>query len=144
MHAKDVTPAEIAPVRVLIVENESMIALDMSLSLEEVGFQVCGIVSNGAAALERAVAVRPDVVLMDVELDDGPDGIETARELRLRRVDAPIIFVTAFADPDTAARIRAVNPSGYLLKPVTPGELEAAILQAIRSRPGQRRVSDRA
>jgi CheY-like chemotaxis protein len=119
--------------RVLIVEDDAMIAWDMSLSLEAAGFQVCGIVSNGAAALERASDDVPDVVLMDVNLKEGMDGIETARAIRERRAETPIIFVTGFGDPETSARIRAVNPNGYLLKPVMPEELEAAIVRALET-----------
>jgi CheY-like chemotaxis protein len=121
--------------RVLIVEDDAMIAWDMSLSLEAAGFQVCGIVSNGAAALERANAAVPDVVLMDVNLKEGMDGIETARAIRERQAGTPIIFVTGFGDPETSARIRAVNPNGYLLKPVMPEELEAAIVRALETGP---------
>jgi CheY-like chemotaxis protein len=121
--------------RVLIVEDDAMIAWDMSLSLEAAGFQVCGIVSNGTAALERTSDAGPDVVLMDVNLKEGMDGIETARAIRERRADTPIIFVTGFGDPETSARIRAVNPSGYLLKPVMPEELEAAIVRALETGP---------
>ena len=119
--------------RVLIVEDDAMIAWDMSLSLEAAGFQVCGIVSNGAAALEQATHTGPDVVLMDVNLKEGMDGIETARALRERQSTTPIIFVTGFGDPETSARIRSVNPNGYLLKPVMPEELEAAIIRALET-----------
>jgi DNA-binding response OmpR family regulator len=119
--------------RVLIVEDDAMIAWDMSLSLEAAGFQVCGIVSNGAAALEQANHAGPDVVLMDVNLKEGMDGIETARALRARQAGTPIIFVTGFGDPETSARIRSVNPDGYLLKPVMPEELEAAIIRALET-----------
>ena len=119
--------------RVLIVEDDAMIAWDMSLSLEAAGFEVCGIVSNGAAALERADDFGADVVLMDVNLKEGMDGIETARALRRRQVETPIIFVTGFGDPETSARIRSVNPNGYLLKPVMPEELEAAVVRALET-----------
>ena len=121
--------------RVLIVEDDAMIAWDMSLSLEAAGFQVCGIVSTGAAALEQAMAGGLDVVLMDVNLKEGMDGIETARALRERGTQAPVIFVTGFGDPETSERIRAINPNGYLLKPVMPEELEAAIIRALETGP---------
>lgn len=121
--------------RVLIVEDDAMIAWDMSLSLEAAGFQVCGIVASGAAALEQASTAGPDVVLMDVNLKDGMDGIETAEALRARRAGTPIIFVTGFGDPETSARVRAINPNGYLLKPVMPEELEAAIVRALETGP---------
>jgi CheY-like chemotaxis protein len=121
--------------RVLIVEDDAMIAWDMSLSLEAAGFQVCGIVSTGAAALEQAMAGGLDVVLMDVNLKEGMDGIETARALRERGRQTPVIFVTGFGDPETSERIRAINPNGYLLKPVMPEELEAAIIRALETGP---------
>ena len=133
MNARGVTTPNVVPVRVLIVEDDSTVALDMSLSLEAAGFQVCGIVSNGAAALEQAAEAGPDIILMDVNLKEGLDGIETARELRSRRVAASIIFVTGLADPESSARIHAVNPSAYLVKPVMPEELEAAIIQALKT-----------
>lgn len=121
--------------RILIVEDDAMIAWDMSLSLEAAGFKVCAIVSNGAAALQHVIESGPDVVLMDVNLRDGMDGIETARELLARRAGTAIIFVTGFGDPETSARIRSINPNGYLLKPVMPEELEAAIIRALETGP---------
>lgn len=112
-----------------------MIAWDMSLSLEAAGFSVCGIVSTGAAAVTQALSTSPDVVLMDVNLKDEMDGVDAALELRARGAGTPIIFVTGFGDPETSARIRAVNPNGYLLKPVMPEELEAAIVRALETGP---------
>jgi two-component system, response regulator PdtaR len=106
----------------------------MRLSLEEAGFRVCGIVSTGAAALEKAAEAGPDIVLMDVNLKEGPDGIDTARELQPQRAGMSIIFVTGLADAETSERIRTVNASGYLVKPVMPQQLEAAIIQALKIR----------
>lgn len=118
--------------RVLIVEDEGMIAWDMSLSLEAAGLEVIGIVATGAAALE-SLADGPDVVLMDVRLKEGPDGLETARAIRERGAGPAIIIITGFGDPDTAARIRAINPDAYVLKPVMPEELVQAIRQVLKS-----------
>src|SRR3954452_7573641 len=100
-----------------------MIAWDMTLGLEEAGFKVCGIAGEGAKALAQVGLDPPDLVLMDVNLKGSLDGIETAVALRTQVPNVPIIFVTGFGDPDTAARIRSVNPAGYLLKPVDPEEL---------------------
>jgi DNA-binding NarL/FixJ family response regulator len=108
-----------------------MIAWDMSLMLEAAGFEVVGTAASGDVALEKALALRPNVVLMDVNLNNGMDGVETARALRARGADAAVIFVTGFGDPETARRIRAFGPSDYLLKPVEPETLEAAITGAL-------------
>ena len=108
-----------------------MIAWDMSLMLEGAGFEVAGIVVTAAAALRQAAAAAPDVILMDVAIRGEMDGIEVARALRARGVRTPIVFVTGYDDPETAARIGAVNPEGYLRKPLLAEELEQAVRRAI-------------
>lgn len=133
MHKNDAPASRAAP-RILIVEDDAMIAWDMSLILEAAGFEVVGTAASGNVALEKALALRPNVVLMDVNLNNGMDGVETARALRARGDDAAVIFVTGFGDPETARRIRDFGPSDYLLKPVEPETLEAAITGALERR----------
>lgn len=117
--------------RVLIVEDDAMIAWDTALTLEGAGFEVAGIVATGADAVAQAVT-EPDLILMDVNLKGEMDGIETARALRARGTRARIIFITGYGDPQTAARVRAFAPDGYLLKPVMPEELEAVVREALQ------------
>ena len=112
-----------------------MIAWDLSLSLEEAGFEVCGIAASGDAAIALASETRPDLLLMDVNLKGGTNGIETAMSLRAGGTNAPVIFVTGFGDPETARRIRAADPAGYLLKPVQPEELIDLILRVLDTAP---------
>lgn len=116
--------------RVLIVEDDALLAWEMALDLETAGFQVCGVVASGPAALEGIVA-GPAVVLMDVDLKGELDGTETVRRLRAQGHKTPVVFVTGFADPETKARIQALSGSAHLLKPVRPEELVAAVQRAL-------------
>ena len=102
--------------RVLIVEDEAITALDLATELRGLGYDVCGIVDTAEDAVTVAAQERPQVVLMDVRLADGGDGIEAAREVGLRQ-DAAIIFLTAHSDEATLARALVVSPAGYLIKP---------------------------
>jgi diguanylate cyclase (GGDEF)-like protein len=112
--------------RVLIVEDEAITALDLATELRGLGYDVCGIVDTAEDAVTVAAQERPQVVLMDVRLADGGDGIEAAREVGLRQ-DAAIIFLTAHSDEATLARALVVSPAGYLIKPFRARELKVAI-----------------
>ena len=112
--------------RVLIVEDEAITALDLATELRGLGYDVCGIVDTVEDAVTAAAQERPQVVLMDVRLADGGDGIEAAREVGLRQ-DAAIIFLTAHSDEATLARALVVSPAGYLIKPFRARELKVAI-----------------
>jgi len=120
--------------RILIVEDDSLIAWDMAVALEDAGCEIIGIVSDGAAALIQTTTSHPDVVLMDVHIAGDRDGVETARAFGERGTGPAIIFVTGYRDPETAERIRKFNPDGYLLKPVMPEELEAAVIRVLEAR----------
>jgi len=111
---------------VMVVEDEYVLARDLANRLEQFGYQVCGPASQGAAALELAGQCRPDLVLMDIRLGGDLDGIATAVELR-RRLDVPVVFLTAFADDDTLERAKVAEPHGYLLKPCEDRELRTVI-----------------
>jgi len=121
--------------RILIVEDDAMIAWDLNMSLQEAGFEVCGIAASSDSAIDLASVTRPDLVLMDVNLKGEADGIETAKSLRARGIEAPVIFVTGFGDAETASRIRSVDPAGYLLKPVLPDELVDLIHRVLDTAP---------
>lgn len=114
--------------RVLIVEDEALVALDMAMILNTAGYQVIGTKPTGdsaLAALQVAAAEEslPDLVLMDIALRGTLDGIETTKRIRSTYSDLPIVFVTGQADPITRARAETTNPAGYLLKPFTPEQL---------------------
>src|SRR5262245_59355254 len=84
----------------IIVEDEALIARDLACRLDEIGFEVIAAVDNGTAALRAVDERRPDIVLMDIHIKGGIDGITTAERLRERH-DVPVIFVTAWADQHT-------------------------------------------
>jgi diguanylate cyclase (GGDEF)-like protein len=116
--------------RVLIVEVEAVTALDLSRELAGLGYDVCGVVDTSAEAVRLAVETRPDVVLVDVRLADGGDGIDTAREIA-RRHDTAIVFLTGQADEATLERALEVCPFGFLIKPFRARDLRVAIELAL-------------
>ena len=115
---------------ILIVEDENIVALDMRMRLDSLGYRVVGVVDNGQAALDFILKTPPDLVLMDIKLKGGADGIETARAAR-EKVEVPIIFVTAFTDEGTLERAKLASPYGYIVKPFHERELRIAIELAL-------------
>jgi signal transduction histidine kinase len=115
---------------ILIVEDENIVALDMRMRLESMGYHVLGVVDTGEAALDFIARNRPDLVLMDIKLKGGSDGIETARKAR-ETIEIPIIFVTAFTDEGTLERAKLASPYGYVVKPFHERELRIAIELAL-------------
>lgn len=85
---------------ILIVEDESIVALDLQMRLTRLGYRVVGIAASGTEALQLAEQFQPDLTLMDIRLKGALDGIETAQALR-QRLDAPIVYLTAYADEAT-------------------------------------------
>jgi diguanylate cyclase (GGDEF)-like protein/PAS domain S-box-containing protein len=112
--------------RVLIVEDERIIAFDLQRRLESFGFAVAGSVATGAAALEFCSRDRPDLVLMDIMLEGDLDGIETAR-LILERYQVSSVFLTAYSDTATLDRAKAAQPLAYIIKPFKERELHTTL-----------------
>lgn len=117
-------------IRILLVEDEAIIALDLRQRLEGLGFVVTGIAVNGIDALALAETTRPTLVLMDINIQGSIDGIETAARMTAR-MDVPIVFLTAYADGPTVERAKVVRPYGYLLKPFEERELATTIEMAV-------------
>jgi CheY-like chemotaxis protein len=122
--------AAVAGERVLVVEDESIVARDLAERLVRLGYAVPGVASSGAHAIALAELLEPDLVLMDVTLKGDMDGIAAAETIRARR-PVPIVFVTAYADPATVERAKRVAPFGYILKPFDARELEIAVELAL-------------
>jgi DNA-binding response OmpR family regulator len=101
---------------ILIVEDESLIALDLKRELEHAGFTVVMIADNADEALLNVERLRPALVLMDIRLHGDQDGIETADLIR-RNFHIPVMFVTALADRETISRARITGPFDYIVKP---------------------------
>lgn len=92
--------------RILIVEDEILVARDLEQQLTALGYQVAGIAATGALALQLVAEMQPHLILMDIRLQGALDGIATAEQIRLRHL-LPIIYLTAHADSATVARARA-------------------------------------
>lgn len=116
--------------QIFIVEDEFIIADDIQESLREIGYSVCGMAASGEAAMEKLEQIRPDLILMDVFLKGGMDGIETADRVRAA-FDVPVVFLTAYANDDIIDKAKTTGAFGYLIKPFTDRELRAAIEMAM-------------
>ncbi|MBX3006770.1 MAG: PAS domain S-box protein [Melioribacteraceae bacterium] len=115
-----------SPLKILIVEDQLIIAAELSAALKNFNYEVVGIANTSAKAISLTKEKSPDIILMDIMLKDGDDGIETA--LKIKTVaDLPIIFVTAYSDRSTIERVKSVGPAGYLIKPFNHNELYSAI-----------------
>lgn len=116
--------------KILIVEDNAIIAKDLQWQLEDLGYVVPFIASTGNEAIRRARENKIDLVLMDVMLEGEMDGIETADQMRTK-CRVPVVYLTAYADDETIKRARKTEPYGYLLKPVSNIEMRSAIEMAI-------------
>lgn len=112
--------------RILIVEDEKIVSLELEKLLNTIGFLQVDRTGTGEEAIKIAKTKKPDLILMDIKLAEMMDGI-TSAETILHEQDVPIIFLTAYADNETIERVKLVNPYGYLLKPYKKSELEVAI-----------------
>jgi PAS domain S-box-containing protein len=115
--------------------------------VKELGYSVVGTATTSAEALERAAETQPDLVLMDIQLSGDRDGIDAARELR-QRYNLAVVFLTAYADPETVERTQEVGAAGYLVKPFSQPDLRAALATAFsghrtlqRAQAGERSLS---
>ncbi|NUP10474.1 MAG: response regulator [Polyangiaceae bacterium] len=115
---------------ILVVEDEQLVALDIESRLVLLGFTVVT-AASGEEAVERARSSPPDLVLMDIRLGGGIDGIEAADRIR-STIDVPIVYLTAYADESTLKRAGGSEPYGYVLKPFDARELKATIEMALQ------------
>lgn len=114
--------------RVLIVEDESIVALHLKLQLEKLGYTVTAVADSGPLALEQMGNEPAELVLMDININGPMDGVETARRIN----DVPVIYLTAFSEEATLARARTTKPFGFLIKPFSDRELHATIQMALK------------
>lgn len=117
--------------RILIVEDEFIIAMDMQERLTALGCEVAGHVPSGEEAVESAQALHPDAIFMDVRLNGEMSGIEAARRIH-EILDVPIVFVSGQADSWTTEAASAVRHSGYLTKPFNDAQV-AEVIASLRA-----------
>ena len=119
-----------AKTQILVVEDEHIVAKDIQLRLQGLGYHIPAVASSGEEALQKAEETRPDLVLMDIRLKGPMNGVEAAEELR-RRFDIPVVYLTAYADDHTLHRAKVTEPFGYILKPFEERELYTCIEVAL-------------
>ena len=115
---------------ILVVDDERIVALDITHTLQQMGYAIAGVASTGEEAVARAGDSRPDLVLMDIKLKGSMDGIEAAERIR-ELFDVPIIYLTAYSDSQTLDRAKSSEPFGYLIKPFDERELHSTIEVAL-------------
>lgn len=114
------------PVKILVVEDEMVIAANIALQLTNLGYEVTGIIPRGEDALLHLKENQPDIVLLDINLKGKLDGIEMAKQIQKER-SIPIIYLTANADEDHFNRAKATNPYAFISKPYKKLDLQRAI-----------------
>jgi signal transduction histidine kinase len=117
--------------RILVVEDERIVARDIEKRLKKLGYVVSASVASAEAAIEKVAELRPDLVLMDIRLKGQMDGIEAAEHIRTE-YETPVIYLTAYADEATLQRAKATEPFGYIVKPFDERDLHVAIEVALR------------
>lgn len=124
-------------VRILIVEDEALVAMDMATMLSHIGYQVLDPVYSYEEAVKRMDDENPDIVLSDINLGKGKSGIDFAQLVR-SKYKLPLIFITSYSDKDTVAKAAVTQPNGYLIKPFSQQDLFASIEVAIASFAGNK------
>ena len=112
--------------KVLIVEDDIVLVNIAKWRLSKLGYDVCGSAGTGADAMNCVAKMRPDIVLMDINLQGEIDGIETAGRIK-KNFNIPVIFVSAYIDEATISRAKAVHPDGFIKKPFDNDSLRIAI-----------------
>ncbi len=130
-----------AKTQILVVEDEHIVAKDIQLRLQGLGYHIPAVASSGEEALQKAEETRPDLVLMDIRLKGTMNGVEAAEEVR-RRFNIPVVYLTAYADSHTLHRAKVTEPFGYILKPFEERELYTCIEVALYKHQMEQRLKE--
>lgn len=116
---------------ILVVEDEALVGMELEEGLASLGYLVPEVVNRGDEVIAALGRVVPDLVLMDIRIGGAIDGIEAAA--RIRKVSkVPVVFLTAYNDPQTLARAELVHPDGFLIKPFSETELADVVAELLR------------
>lgn len=121
------------PGKIVIVEDETIIALDIRMQLQQMGYEVTGIAATGQDAIDLVAKTQPDMVMMDIRLRGEMDGIEAAQHIQTHFGDVAILFLTAYTDNTTLHKAIQSNPAGYLLKPFDTDQLRQAVVGTLKN-----------
>jgi len=128
-----------SPARILVVEDDRVVARDLRQQLTRLGYDVVGVTARGEDACALALSTSADLALADIRLEGRMDGIDAAQEIRLA-CDIPVVFLTAYADDETLQRARLTEPHGYLLKPFEDSQLRTAVEMALYRHAADRKL----
>ena len=127
--------------KILIVEDEIIVAMGVEQKLLDLGYDVINIVDTGEDAVKCAKQLKPDLILMDIVLKGKMDGIEAAQQIH-DNLDIPIIYLTAYSDDDVLKRARITEPYGYMIKPFRKNEVKAYIEVALYKHKSEKKNSE--
>lgn len=120
-------------VRILLVEDDDIVARVADWRLQKIGYEVCGRATNSTDAVRMAEELHPDLVLMDIKISGTTDGVSTAKLLK-KTVDVPIIYLTSHTDDETITRAAETEPAGFIAKPFDDKDLKIAIELALKKK----------
>ena len=126
--------------RILIVEDEGIVAKDLQNTLEGLGYTVTAVVPSAQEAVKKAVQTQPDLVLMDIILKGYANGVEAATAIR--QLNIPVVYLTAYSDDETLRRAKVTEPYGYILKPFEERELHIAIEIALHKHAMEKKIRE--
>ncbi|MEN4044756.1 MULTISPECIES: response regulator transcription factor [Sulfurimonas] len=116
--------------KVIIVEDDEITSLNLNMSLQKHGYSVVAMCDNAPMAKSKIATHNPDVIIIDISLQESNDGIELAKTIK-EKYDIPFIYLTSYSDDDIIAQAKLTEPYGYIVKPFDPGSLHATIQMAL-------------
>lgn len=116
--------------KILVVEDQAIVAKDISVCLKKIGYDVLGTLSKGEKVVSKIEEERPDLVLMDIMLAGNMTGIEVSKKIK-EQFDIPVVFLTAYADEKTISKAKVTEPYGYVIKPFKEIDLRTSIEMAL-------------
>jgi len=115
---------------IIIVEDDEITALNLNLSLQKHGYDILAVCDNAAQAKNKVASFQPDIVIIDISLQESNDGIELAKVIRNKH-NIPFIYLTSYSDDDIISQAKLTEPYGYIVKPFDPSSLHATIQMAL-------------
>jgi two-component system response regulator LytT len=115
---------------ILVVEDESIVSKDIQMSLKKLGYNVVGAANTGEKAVDLALELKPNLILMDIMLKGEMTGIDAATVIK-ETLDIPVIFLTAYADESTLSKAKVTEPYGYIIKPFKEVDIHTSIEMAL-------------
>ncbi len=116
--------------KILVVEDEAIIAMDIQSILRKIGFTDSEVVFSGEESIQKVASGKPHLVLMDIKLKGNLDGIQAAKQI-FYEYNVPVVYITAFGDENTIKRANGMARFGYITKPFEEGELQSTITNAL-------------